>query len=350
MKQMAIDLIEEAVAAGARRSKACEVLGISCRTLRRWQAAPDLADKRQQPAPCTYPHALTPEEKARILTVCNSAEYQSLPPSQIVPRLADQGIYIASESTMYRVLKEHGQQNLRGRAQPPRTVARPKAWLATKPNQLWSWDITFLPSAIRGQFYRLYLIIDIFSRLIIAWEIHHDELAEHASVLINKACLKHGVSKDQLVLHADNGSPMKGATMLTTLQKLGIVPSFSRPSVSDDNPFSEAMFRTLKYTPTYPSKPFADIEQARGWVHHFVNWYNTEHRHSGIQFVTPAQRHVGDDLAILNRRRTVYETAKRGRPERWKTRSTRNWSRQNEVWLNPPNEQTTLTENLTHVA
>lgn len=151
MKQMAITLIHEAVDAGARRHKACAVLGISCRTLRRWHAAQDLADQRQRPTPRDYAHALTPEEKAQILTVCNSPEHQSLPPSQIVPKRADEGIYIASESSFYRVLKAQGQLNRRGRAQPPRTVPQPTAWVATGPNQVWTWDITFLPSAIRGQ-------------------------------------------------------------------------------------------------------------------------------------------------------------------------------------------------------
>src|SRR5690606_14766319 len=189
---------------------------------------------------------------------------------------------LASESTFYRVLREHDQANRRGNAQPPRVVPKPLAWVAHAPLQTWSWDITFLPTAVRGEFYRLYMIMDVYSRMIVGWEVHYDELAEHAAALISKACLRHRVRRDELVLHADNGSPMKGATMLATLQKLGVVPSFSRPSVSDDNAYSEALFRTLKYTPAYPKKPFTSIEQARAWVHRFVTWYNTEHRHSGI--------------------------------------------------------------------
>jgi transposase InsO family protein len=172
----------------------------------------------------------------------------------------------------------------------------------------------------------------------VAWEIHEDEKSEHASVLIDKACLKYGIKRDQLALHSDNGSPMKGATTLATLQRLGVVPSFSRPSVSDDNPFSESLFRTLKYNPAYPSKPFADIHQARQWVHTFVNWYNYEHHHSGIKFVTPAQRHSGQDQIILQNRQAVYEAAKLANPDRWRNRPTRNWDRPQEVWLNPPKE------------
>lgn len=347
MKQIAITLIQEAVHAGARRHKACAILGITCRTLLRWQTAgQDLDDKRQQAAARIYAHALTEQEQQQILAVCNQSEYQSLPPSQIVPKLADKGIYIASESSFYRVLKAHEQLNRRGRAQPPRPVAEPRSWVATAPNQVWSWDITYLPSALRGQFYRLYMTIDVYSRLITGWEVHLDESAQHAAILIDKACLKHGVSKGQLVLHSDNGSPMKGATMLATLQRLGVVPSFSRPSVSDDNPYSEALFRTLKYTPAYPAKPFASLKQARQWVHQFVTWYNTMHCHSGIQFVTPEQRHTRQDKAILNHRSAVYEAAKQAKPERWKNRSVRNWKPVEEVWLNPPKEHGIPPENI----
>ena len=350
MKQMAMTLIDEAVTAGARQSKACDVLGITCRTLRRWRGAQGLADKRKGAVREPSPQALNSQEKQEILAVCNSQEYQSLPPSQIVPRLADAGIYLASESTFYRVLREHGQANRRGNAHPPRGVPKPRAWVARAPLQAWSWDITFLPTAIRGQFYRLYMIMDVYSRMIVGWEVHHDELAEHAATLISKACLRHRVRRDQLVLHADNGSPMKGATMLATLQKLGVVPSFSRPSVSDDNPYSEALFRTLKYTPAYPKKPFGSIEQARAWVHRFVTWYNTEHRHSGIKFVTPAQRHYGQEAGILAQRTTVYEAAKRAMPQRWQGRHTRDWEPVQEVWLNPPKVHSETHEKLRSAA
>lgn len=292
---MAITLIDDAVGAGARQHKACDVLGITCRTLRRWRSAETLIDGRKGAARKPSSHALSPEEKRQIIAVCNDSDYQSLPPSQIVPRLADQGIYLASESSFYRVLRAHGQANYRGYAQAPSVMEKPQAWTATAPGQVWSWDITFLPSGVRGEFYRLYLIMDIFSRMIVGWEIHHNESSQHAANLISKACLRHRLRRDQLVLHSDNGSPMKGATMLATLQKLGVVPSFSRPSVSNDNPFSETLFKTLKYTPAYPKRRFADIEQARTWVHRFVTWYNTEHRHSGIRFVTPAERHAGLD-------------------------------------------------------
>jgi transposase InsO family protein len=347
---MAITLIDDAVIAGARCAKACEIIGLSERTLRRWRNSASLADKRQTPAPRTYEHALTEEEKALILTVSNSDQFKSLPPTQIVPKLADKGVYIASESSFYRVLKEHGQLQRRGREQSHHKHAKPQALIATGPNQVWSWDITYLPSDVRGEFYRLYLVIDVYSRFIVGWEVHDNESAEHASLLVRKACLRHKVRKDQLVLHSDNGSPMKGATMLSTLQKLGIIPSFSRPSVSDDNPYSEAMFRTLKYSPAYPSKPFSSLNAARDWVHHFVAWYNNEHCHSGIKFVTPAQRHNGEDTVILEQRNATYQAAKTANPTRWKGRKTRNWAHENEVWLNPEKEKAVEPENLKQVA
>jgi len=282
-------------------------------------------------------NALSAEERAGILAVCNEPAYQSLPPSQIVPRLADEGRYLASESSFYRVLRAADQLHHRGRAQAPREVPKPQGYRAERPNQVWSWDITFLASTVLGAFFRLYLIVDIFSRKIVGWEVHEQEKAEYASELIRRACLAEGVRAGDLVLHSDNGSPMKGATMLATLQRLGVVPSFSRPSVSDDNPYSESLFRTLKYTPAYPHKPFESLAAARHWVHGFVHWYNEAHRHSAIRYVTPGQRHRGEDIAILAERRRVYEQAKRCNPSRW-SGPTRNWAPPTTVWLNPPKE------------
>ncbi len=334
---MAITLIDEAVEHGARGWCACEILGITDRTLRRWRAAQTLTDRRRRAPRKPGTQSLSAHERQQMLAVCNTAEFQSLPPSQIVPRLADRGLYLASESSFYRVLRAHDQMHRRGRAQAPREMRKPRACKATAPNEIWSWDITYLPTAVRGQFYRLYLVLDVYSRMITGWEIHLDESALHASELIAKACLRHGIGRDQLILHSDNGSPMKGATMLATLQRLGVVPSFSRPSVSDDNPYSEALFRTLKYTPAYPGRPFASLEDARAWVLGFVTWYNTEHRHSGIRFVTPAQRHGQRDGQILAQRRAVYERARELHPERWRGREVRNWTPIGEVWLNPDN-------------
>ena len=345
MKQMAITLIQEAVQAGARQHKACAMLGITCRSLRRWRRASTLADGRKG-APKRCPHALAESDKDAIVEICNQPEHQSLPPSQIVPRLADKGISLASESTMYRVLRARGQVNRRGRAGTSRRVAKPKAVCANAPNQVWSWDITYLPAAIKGEFYRLYMIVDIYSRSVVGWEVHHDELASHAADLIGKACAREPVARGELVLHADNGGPMKRATMLATLQSLGVLPSFSRPSVSDDNPYSEALFRTLKYTPAYPAKPFPSITAARTWVTRFVHWYNQEHRHSAIRFVTPEQRHTGRDKALLAARSDVYEQVRRHHPEWWRGRAVRDWNPIGDVWLNPDKGQEPAPERL----
>ncbi len=341
-RQMALELIREATETGAREERACEVLEINARTLRRWKRQlreeQELTDRRKEAAAFRTPaNKLTEEERSQIIDICNHPEYKSLPPSQIVPRMADKGKYIASESSFYRILREVGQVHSRGRAQAPRTVKKPKGYKAEDPNQVWSWDITYLASSIRGIFYYLYLVEDIYSRKIVAWEVHEDESAEHASDLICKACLAEGIHQEGLILHSDNGSPMKGATMVATLERLGVIPSFSRPSVSDDNPYSESLFRTLKYTPAYPNKPFESITASRKWVHNLVQWYNGEHRHSAISYVTPSQRHAGKDREILRQRKEVYTEAKRSNPQRW-SGNIRNWNQVTEVWLNPPKE------------
>jgi transposase InsO family protein len=206
--------------------------------------------------------------------------------------------------------------------------------VATAPNQVWSWDITYLRSPVRGAFYYLYLVEDVWSRKVVGWAVHDREAHELAAQLIARTCREESIDAGSLVLHSDNGGPMKGATMLATLQRLGVVPSFSRPGVSDDNPFSEALFRTLKYRPGFPSKPFASLAVAQAWVAAFVRWYNTEHLHSAIRFVAPEDRHTGRDVAQLANRDAVYQQARVRFPERW-SGATRNWSRITSVILHP---------------
>jgi putative transposase len=326
-----LTLVREAQASGARKELACELLGVDKRTMERWEKRPE--DGRK--GPVTRPaNALTDQERAMVLAIANSEPYANLPPGQIVPALADLGHYVASESTFYRIFKAEKLLVHRSKSQP-RTLVKPEALMATGPNQVWSWDITYLRANIRGIFYYLYLPMDIFSRLIVHWEVHDRESAELASEMITRACLKQGINRDQLNLHADNGGSMKGATMLATLQWLGIVPSFSRPRVSDDNPFSESLFKTLKYCPSYPEGGcFESIEAARVWVEKFVYWYNFVHLHSGVNWVSPASRHVGIDKAILDSRKVVYEAARQQNPERW-SKQTRNWTCPNIVELNP---------------
>jgi transposase InsO family protein len=327
------DLVDEAVAAGARRWRACEVLGLTVRTLERWGAADD--DGRHGPN-AEPANKLSDTERRKLVAIATSAEFRDRSPSQIVPLLADRGEYIASESTFYRVLRDEDMQHHRGRSRLP--VSRPHEHVADGPWQVASWDITYLRSLVRGLFFYLYLVEDVWSRKILGWAVHDDESSDHAAALVERIRAEGGPSVDLRgwVLHADNGGPMKGATMLATLQRLGVVPSFSRPSVSDDNPYIESLFRTLKYCPEYPSSGFESVEQARLWVTRFVAWYNFSHQHSGIGFVTPAARHAGDDIAILAARRDTYARARARHPERW-SQHTRAWNRPATVTLNPEN-------------
>ena len=327
---MIVALIEEAVDSGARRAPACAVVGLSVRTVERWRGLHP-QDARQ--GPNTMPaNALTATERADVLALVNRPAYRDTSPHQIVPHLADTGVYVASESTMYRLLREARQLAHRGRAQAPVRREVP-AHHATGPQQVWSWDITYLQSPVRGVFWYLYLMMDIWSRRIMGWAVHPTQSDAHAATLFTTVCQAHAVSTAGLVLHADNGGPTKGATMLATLERLGVIPSFSRPRVSDDNPYSEALFRTLKYCPAFPAQPFVDLDAARAWVMAFVAWYNHHHQHSAIQFVTPDDRHTGRDIAMLAQRDLVYQAARATHPERWRG-TTRNWSRTTTVYLN----------------
>lgn len=328
-----IRLVAEAIAAGARQSRACAAINLNSRTLQRWQVDPsrgDLRPEREQ----TPPNKLTTLEREHLLSVVNSDEFGSLPPSQIVPILADRGQYLASESTIYRVMRRANQLRHRGAERPAQPRHKPRALVATAPGQLFSWDITYLPTRVTGIYFYLYLFMDIFSRKIVGWQIYDVESSDLAGDVMRDICAREAILPNQVVLHSDNGSPMKGATMLATMQALGVATSFSRPAVSNDNPYSESLFKTMKYRPTYPQKAFEDLLAARQWVDRFVQWYNHEHRHSAIRFVTPAQRHEGMDASLLEKRAAVYEAARQQHPERW-SRATRNWQPVLIVHLNP---------------
>lgn len=316
-------LVDEAVAQGCRQAEACEVVGINAKTYQKWVLKPILGDQRrgpnQEPA-----NKLTLSERAKLIAIATEKDFVNLSPHQIVPSLADRGEYVGSESSFYRILTEEKLLSHRGRAKP-KQMLRPAPYEAIGPNQLYSWDITYLLSSVRGQYFYLYLFLDLFSRKIVGFEVHGEESMDLSSKLLQKICIAEGISKNQLHVHSDNGGPMKGATMLVTMQWLGVVPSFSRPSVSNDNPFSESLFRTLKYCPAYPSKPFESMEAARVWVNEFVFWYNTEHLHSGINFVTPESKHEGMDIEILKNRNIIYLAARNKNPNRW-SGETRNWS------------------------
>lgn len=278
-----------------------------------------------------------------MLNVLTMPEYADLPPSQIVPALADKGVYIASESTMYKILRNEKMQRHRGRSKPPEKRKYPQTHVAKAPNEVWTWDITWLPTLIIGMYFKLYMIVDIFSRKIVGWEVWTEECGELAAKLVEKSIVNEKIRGNPLVLHSDNGSPMKSYTLKAKLESLGVMSSFSRPRVSNDNPYSESLFRTFKYRPGYPQKGFEDIEKAREWVLEFVDWYNNKHYHSGLNFVTPSSRHSGQAEKILLNRKKVYIAAKLLHPLRF-NRGIRKFGLPESVSLNPEKEY--LEENI----
>lgn len=346
-RQQMASWIDEAHTAGARLAPACKLLGIDLRTLQRWRIDDGLSsgDRRPLAERPTPTHALSAEEREEILQIANAPQFAELPPAQIVPRLADEGRYVASESSFHRVLRAEGQAQRRGRAKPPETRRTPTTHTASAPGEVWCWDVTWLPSTVGGRWFYLYLILDLFSRKIVAHEVHEADNAEHASELVRRAALAEGVQAavQKPVLHGDNGASLKATSVLAMLQWLRITPSYSRPRVSDDNAYVESLFRTAKYRPGFPVKGFADLDAARQWAASFVDWYNGEHRHSGLRFVTPAQRHAGEDRPILKARHDVYQAARERNPRRWSGKKTRNWTPIGPVTLNPERDSLAAT-------
>jgi transposase InsO family protein len=319
---------------GARLATACQVLGVSARTLQRWQRRPGSGDERKGPK--TAPaHQLNAAEKTRVVELINQPPYRNLTPEQAVAKLAANGVYVCSERSVRRILAEQKLNRYRLRSKPARGHNKPRTYVAHEPLRVLSWDITYLRSStVRGGFFYLYLFLDIWSRRIVGAEVHDTQQTELATRLLRRLCNEHDLDTSKLVVHSDNGAPMKGSTMLATMQSLGITPSFSRPSVSDDNAFAESLFRHLKYAPSYPRGGFSDLEDARGWVARFVAWYNHHHLHSAIGLVTPDDRHHGRDIAVLDKRRETYALAQQRNPRRW-TKPPRAWSRPAVVTLNP---------------
>jgi putative transposase len=324
--------INEAVKSGCRQSSICHRIGITIRSIQNWRKK-GVIDCRKGAAKHVG-NKLSDEERQAVIKVTCGDRFRDHTPCEIVPILAEEGIYIASESTFYRILRE---ENLivRKLKKPSKNI--PIELKAEVPNRLWSWDITYLRTKIRGKFYYLYLFMDVWSRAIMGWEVHETEDKYLSSAMMKRLCLEHKINGNELTLHSDNGGPMKNATMLSVLQKLGVADSFSRPSVSNDNPYSESLFHTLKYKAGYPAS-FGSLEEAKEWVRRFVGWYNFEHRHSGIGYVTPMERHEGKDFGILTIRQNVYEAARQEHPERW-SRNCRKWEREDTVFLKKGNRK-----------
>jgi len=333
--------IEQARRAGARLRTACGIARVDPRTLQRWQTGEGLksGDGRPRAVRPASAHALSEMERQRIVEVANEPRFAELPPARIVPMLADEGTYIASESSFSRVLRAHGQTHHRGRAAAPRRVRPPTTHVATGPRQVWTWDMTFLPTKVLGIWCYLYLILDVYSRKIVGFEVHEHDDSDHAVNLLRRTALAEGLHAlaQKPVLLGDNGSTLKATTVLAMMHWLGLKASYSRPRVSDDNAFVESLFRTAKYRPEFPTKGFADLQQARLWASSFVCWCNNDHRHSGIRYVSPAQRHAGQDRQVLAARHELYVQAKAAHPRRW-ARHTRNWSPITVVTLNPERE------------
>ena len=338
--------IRQAQAAGARLHAACALAGIDSRTLQRWERDSGLThgDRRPGTVRKTPAHALSAAERARILAVANDPRFAEMPPARIVPKLvdnaryvgADEGVYIASESTFSRVLRSAGQTRHRGRAKTLRPTRPPTTHVATGPRQVWCWDMTYLPAEVTGRWFYLYLILDLYSRKIVGYTVADTDDAGHAAHLARRTALAEGIHglHDKPVLHGDNGATLKATTVLAMLHWLGVKPSYSRPRVSNDNAFVESLFRTAKYRPEFPERGFADLESARTWAATFVHWYNHDHAHSGIRYVSPALRHAGEDIPILAARHALYQEAKARHPRR-RSGPTRNWSPRMVVTLKP---------------
>jgi putative transposase len=314
-RQVILGYLDEAIGARAGPAAACDLVGIDERTIQRWRARPAGDDERR--GPNSKPdNALSAKEEAKIIALVTSKEFVDLSPHQLIAKLADMCIYIASEATIYRLLRRRRLLRHRDRSRPP--YAPPSARVRRHRTQPGMGLGHHLPAAgVRGTFWYLYSILDVWSRKIVGWAVHDVQSDELAAQLAEEACRREDVEAGRLVLHADNGAAMKGNTMLVKLEEFGVAPSFSRPRVSDDNPSSEALFRTMKYRPSSPDRSFLTSDDARQWVATFVAWYNDDHQHSGIRFDTPSQRHDGRETPILAHRHRVYLEARARRPGRW---------------------------------
>ena len=314
--------IEAAHQAGARLRLACEIAGIDVRTLQRWKAGEGLVagDGRPQAVRPTPAHALSAAERAQhrargqraaLRRHAAGAHRADAGRRRRVPR---QRVQLPARAARSMARTRH-----RGRAKAPRQSRPPTTHVATAPRQVWCWDMTFLPATVIGRWFYLYLILDLYSRKIVGFEVHDSDDADHAAHLVRRTALAEGIHalRTKPVLHGDNGATLKATTVLAMLHWLGVKPSYSRPRVSDDNAYAESLFRTAKYRPEFPAKGFADLDDARHWAADFVHWYNHEHRHSGIRYVSPAQRHAGDDAAILAARHALYRQARERNPRRW---------------------------------
>jgi putative transposase len=314
---------------------ACEVLNVArSRVYRQRQPS---APPKPRPTP---EHALAAEERAEVRALLNSERFMDCAPRQVYAALLDEGQYLCHWRTMYRILAAHDEVRERRLIRRHPVYQKPEL-LATGANQVWSWDITYLRGEATWIHYPLYTVLDIFSRYVVGWMIAEVESSELAKQLIAETACKQRIQPDQLTLHADNGSPMKGKPLSQLLLDLGITKSHSRPHTSDDNPFSEAQFKTLKYRPDYPER-FGSIDQARQWARCFFGWYNNDHYHSGLNLMTPARVHYGEAIVVQQQRQAVMARAYQAHPERFMQGLSIVKAAPSAVYINPPKPAETL--------
>ena len=311
-------------------TRACQVFDLPRSTLYRLRQPVILKASEQ----CQSHRGLTPAERTAVHELLNSQRFCDLAPRQVYGILLDEGKYYCSISTMYRILSEHDEVKERRRQRTRPHYVRPEL-LATGPNQVWSWDITWLKGPHTWQFFYLYVILDIFSRYVTGWMVAEQESGELAEQLIAESCHKQAIQREQLTLHADRGSPMKAKTTALLLADLGVGKSHSRPHVSNDNPFSESQFKTLKYNPQFPDR-FGSPMDARVFCGPFFQWYNTEFRHSGIAMMTPEMVHYGLVEDVQAKRQGVLAMAYAAHPERFVRGKPTSPDLPNAVWINPP--------------
>jgi putative transposase len=314
--------------------RACELIGANRSTIQRRRQPPVLGPPAPRPEP---PNKLTEAERQHILSVLRSEAFCDLAPAQVWARLLDDGIYLCSISTMYRLLAAAGENRERRRQRTHPARKRPEL-IARAPNQVWSWDITKLAGPERGVYYELFVIIDIFSRYVVAWTVANAETGELAEAFIEAALDRQGIGRDQLTLHADRGSSMTSKPVAQLLVDLGVARSHSRPSVSNDNPYSEAQFKTLKYCPAFPAR-FGSIADARAFCERFFDRYNHVHRHSGIGLHTPASVHYGTATEIRAQRAATLNTAYAADPARFRHRPPTPPKLPSVAWINEPTQE-----------
>lgn len=310
---------------------ACDALGVSRSSLYRHRRPATECELQPRPAPA---RALSPDEKAQVRDVLNSERFQDCAPREVYASLLDEGQYYCDWRTMYRILAEQAEVRERRNQLRHPAYAKPEL-MATAPNQVWSWDITKLRGPSKGIYYHLYVILDIYSRYAVGWMVAQQETATLGEQLIGETCIKQNIDRGSLTIHADNGSPMKAKSVALLLADLGVVKSHSRPHVSNDNPFSEAQMKTLKYHPGYPDR-FGCLVDARTWCRAFFDWYHNEHHHTGLALLTPADVHYGRGAVVLAKRHEILLQAYERHPERFVRGAPAPLELPQAVWINPP--------------